>query len=171
MKKTLLCLPLCSFMLLACSNSQQSNSQQQESSAAVSTVVASQAIQSSASELVTTTASHVVATGDNAQTSLDWDGKYIAQLPCADCSGIATELTLYPDQRYEMSETYLGKDDKAFKTQGKFNFDKAGTVIQLDKTGADRQYFVAENALYALDSDGKKIEGSMAELYVLQKQN
>ena len=36
----------------------------------------------------------IVTTGDNSKTSVDWVGKYEGTLPCADCEGIKTTLTL-----------------------------------------------------------------------------
>ncbi len=36
------------------------------------------------------------------QNSLDWAGVYEGVLPCADCPGIQTRLTLSRDETYEL---------------------------------------------------------------------
>ena len=167
MKKTLLAISLSSLALIACSKSNQS------APAATAETPASEIVSSEAIAISQTTEiSENIATGDNAQTSLDWDGQYKAILPCADCEGIETIITLAPDQGYVISEKYLGTKDanKPIVSQGKFNFDKQGQIITLDKAGDARKYFVAENQLFALDIDGNKITGPSAELYVLKKQ-
>lgn len=70
-----------------------------------------------------------------------------------------------------MTETYLGKGDKnPFETRGTFTFDKDNTsVITLDDKGQNRKFFIGENTATALDMEGKKVEGSLAEHYVLKK--
>lgn len=167
MKKTLLAISLSSLALIACSKSNQSAPASTAETPA-SEVVASEAIAISQ----TTEMSENLSSGDNARTSLDWDGQYKALLPCADCEGIETIITLTPEQNYVISEKYLGAkgSDKPIVAQGKFNFDEQGLVITLDKAGDGRKYFIAENQLFALDSEGNKITGPTAELYVLKKQ-
>ncbi len=54
-----------------------------------------------------TAAQQPIVTGDNSQNSLDWNGTYEATLPCADCPGIKTILTLVADQTFTLSSTYL----------------------------------------------------------------
>lgn len=73
-------------------------------------------------------------------------GTYAGVLPCADCSGILTELRLYAEQpsgrpaHYELTETYLGsrEGDRSIGTTGRWTSvrgsasDKDATVIQID---------------------------------------
>jgi len=103
---------------------------------------------------------------------LDVDGQYKGTLPCADCEGIETTLTLHADKSYEISEKYLGgkAGDKPLISKGKFTFSANGNTITLDKADNERKYFVGENQLFALDTAGKKITGPMADLYILKKQ-
>ena len=53
-------------------------------------------------------------------TSVDWDGTYFGILPCADCNGIQTILTLNKNLTYEIQMKYLGKDEKVFESKGTF---------------------------------------------------
>lgn len=109
----------------------------------------------------------IIPVGDNSMTSLDWDGIYKGELPCADCEGIKTELTINSDKTYTLHETYLGKDNTPLETKGTFKWDNEGQRIQLSE---DRHlYFVGENTLTLLDSDGNRNTGELAELYVLKK--
>lgn len=119
---------------------------------------------------------HVVTTetfidsAHNARNSLDWDGTYKGVLPCADCSGIAVTLTLTHDGRYMLEETYQGKQEGTFKSEGRFRWDQRGSVVTLEGQSSQNQYFVGENVLMMLDLNGQKVTGSLAEFYKLRKQ-
>lgn len=152
MKKSIIAVSLASIFLVACSKADNKNNQEQTPTAA--------------SEAVAVDSAHT------AENSLDWNGTYKGVLPCADCEGIETELELNADKTYELKETYLGKGDgKAFESKGSFQFDANNTsVIELDKTGDNRKYFVAEGYLKALDMEGNEITGDLADKYELKKE-
>ncbi len=107
---------------------------------------------------------------DNSMTSLDWAGTYSGVVPCADCEGIETSITLNQDRTYVMKTRYLGEDAKAFERQGTFSWNEEGNKIQLSglADGPDR-YLVGENALIQLDKAGNRITGDLAPKYVLAK--
>jgi len=113
---------------------------------------------------------HQAASGHVSANSLDWQGRYSGVLPCADCPGIVTLLTLDLDQSYRLSKYYLGKDDKLFERRGVFIWEEKGSVIHLQNSpdGPDR-YQVGENILFQLDKQGKRISGDLAEDYILHK--
>jgi len=103
--------------------------------------------------------------------SLDWSGTYKGTLPCADCQGIATELTLNNNNTYILKTKYVGKDDTVQEERGSFAWNKEGNKIILANTkDQPRQYWVGENAITQLDLSGNKISGVLAEKYVLTKQ-
>lgn len=107
----------------------------------------------------------------NAKTSLDWNGTYQGVVPCADCEGIETSLTLNEDNTYILTKTYLGKDGEAFKEEGSFSWDQTGGVVILEGlTDTPNQFFVAENQIIMLDMNGERIDGDLADMYVLKKQ-
>ncbi|WP_027125584.1 copper resistance protein NlpE [Gelidibacter mesophilus] len=107
------------------------------------------------------------ATGDNSRTSLDWDGTYEGEVPCADCEGIKTIVIINSDKTYTIQETYLGKETTPIETKGTFEWDDQGQRILLSN---DRNpYFVGENTLTLLDSEGNKNNGDLQEFYVLKK--
>lgn len=111
-----------------------------------------------------------VSAGDNSRVSLDWEGTYRGVLPCADCEGIETEVTIRHDGWSHVRSTYLGRSDKAFSREGRFTWDADGRsiVISLDN-GTLFRYLVGENQLVMLDSEGRRIAGQLAERYTLRK--
>lgn len=111
-----------------------------------------------------------MATGDNSQNALDWQGTYQGTLPCADCYGIKMSLTLNRDNSYSMTEEYLGKSKKVFDRSGKFEWSDDGGSISIQD--GDSKYFfkVGENQLFKLSlEDRKVIEGKLADQYILHK--
>ncbi|NNP68821.1 copper resistance protein NlpE [Acinetobacter sp. Ac_5812] len=152
MKKSIIAISLASIFLVACNKAETPKTDEQAPPATSST--------------------EVVDSAHTAENSLDWNGTYKGVLPCADCEGIKTELELNLDKTYELKETYLGKGDgKAFESKGSFTFDSKNTsIIELDKAGDGRKYFVAEGYLKALDTEGKEITGELADKYELKKE-
>tara|TARA_Y100001956_G_scaffold15947_1_gene15359 strand:- start:781 stop:1278 length:498 start_codon:yes stop_codon:yes gene_type:complete len=105
-----------------------------------------------------------------ANNALDWNGTYFGTLPCADCEGIETQVTLNHDGSYSVNQTYLGKEDGVFQSHGQLSWNDKGTIITLENESGANQYFVGENVLFKLDMNGKRVEGDLAEHYQLQKQ-
>ena len=113
-----------------------------------------------------------LATGDNSRTSVDWDGTYFGVVPCADCPGIETRITLNKDETYHLSWKYQDKGDEVFQNSGKFQWDDSGgiiTLVGLDKALFPNLYRVGENRLFQLDKDGNRITGDLATNYILNK--
>ncbi|MGC1632333.1 MAG: copper resistance protein NlpE, partial [Gelidibacter sp.] len=108
--------------------------------------------------------------GDNSRTSLDWAGTYEGEVPCADCDGIKTVITINQDSTFTIKETYLGKEAKPYETKGTFKWDDKGQKLIFSDPNR-QSYFVGENTLTQLDSDGNKITGAMESLYILNKVN
>ena len=103
--------------------------------------------------------------------SLDWNGVYKRTVPCADCEGIATELTLNSDNTYTLKTKYLGKDSSVQEEKGNLSWNKEGNLITLaNLKGKPNQYWVGENGVTQLDLNGNKITGALAEKYGLTKQ-
>lgn len=104
----------------------------------------------------------------NAKNSLDYAGTYRGTLPTASGEGMEVTLIL-TDSTYSKSVSYVGKMGAAIVNQGKYVWAEDGTVVTLEGVDAPNQYFVGENVLFQLDTEGKKIEGELAELYQLKK--
>lgn len=101
----------------------------------------------------------------NSKNSLDWQGTYAGVLPCADCEGILTVITISNDRHYLMQTRYNGKSRQVFDTKGTLTWDSRGGIITLGET----KYKVGENKLIQLDRSGNLITGEIADKYVLSK--
>jgi heat shock protein HslJ len=88
------------------------------------------------------------------QNSLDWAGVYEGILPCADCPGMKTRLTLDRDGSYELSTRHLERPDEARAVRGRFAWNAGGNSITLDAPGDGRRFAVGEGRLSLLDRDG-----------------
>lgn len=109
----------------------------------------------------------------SARNSLSYYGVYEGTLPCADCEGIKTKLTLNKDNTYNYEQEYLTTKTKDTKSSftGKFVWDEKGEQIKLEgmEGNGSSNFFVAESKLLILDQEGNRIEGELAEHYVLNQ--
>ncbi|XID74158.1 copper resistance protein NlpE [Alkanindiges sp. WGS2144] len=156
MKKTILALSLSTFALVACSKPAPTTADTTSSTSTSETQAQ---------------AANTQAQVDSTTLASDWSGEYEGTLPCADCEGIKTQLEFHPNQAYELKEEYKGKGkDNEFKVNGNFTVDSANpSMITLDQAGDNRKFRKEGNNLYALDSNGKKVEGALASHYILTK--
>lgn len=105
------------------------------------------------------------------QSSASWAGRYRGILPCAPCEGIETTLQLNADGSYRLTETYQQRHPLTEEVSGHFTWRREGRVLQLDKTGGERLYQVDNGQVWALDVDGKQVEGELAANYILKRTN
>jgi copper homeostasis protein (lipoprotein) len=110
-------------------------------------------------------------TNENAKNSLDWPGNYRGMIPCADCEGIETTVSLNKNQDFQIRSIYLGKAIKPRMDKGKFTWNSDGNSITLTDSGGHvyAKYKVQENALIQLDMNGKKISGPLSSMFILTK--
>jgi heat shock protein HslJ len=88
----------------------------------------------------------------SSRNALDWAGVYEGVLPCADCPGIQTRLTLNRDETYELSTLYLERDNAARLVHGRFNWQPNGNAITLDDQRGGQQFMVGEGRLAILEA-------------------
>ena len=99
-------------------------------------------------------------------------------LPCNDCPGIRTSLTLFPDSlAYRMTENYSisGDNDSAKSRSGIFQIeyglgeDSLAVVVRIDPTSAQPGFFLllGDSALEKLDSTRNRQDSPLA--YRLRK--
>lgn len=106
----------------------------------------------------------------NARNSLDWIGEYHGTLPCADCEGIHTTVTLNADGSFHIREEYLKNPKIVIENSGIFEWDDNGMEIELDgDNDFDRDFKVIEGGLIQLDLQGNVITGELANQYKLIK--
>ncbi|WP_154103608.1 copper resistance protein NlpE [Eikenella corrodens] len=104
-----------------------------------------------------------------AQPAAQWSGRYYGMLPCASCEGIETTLVLKDDGSYQLTETYKQRQPFTEETAGRFTWRKPQEIFQLDKAGGERLYQIGNGQIWALDANGKQVEGELANLYILKQ--
>jgi len=104
----------------------------------------------------------------SAKDTLDWAGRYTGTIPAADCPGINVDIILNTDYTYTLIYDYIDRDD-SFKKNGAFKFDKTGSIIILSDNSSLGYYKPGKDHLLQLDTEGKKITGNFADMYVLKK--
>ena len=106
----------------------------------------------------------------NSRNALDWTGTYSGTLPCADCEGIRTKISLRADGTFDRERLYLGKSNMPISDSGQFSWNDAGSVVTLAVSeDTSQMYQVGENQLFHLDHDGNRITGDLAAHYVLKQ--
>ena len=94
-------------------------------------------------------------------------GEFSGKLPCADCPGIETKLTLNEDGSLLLDETYLEKKDGQFNAKGSYEVSADGAFVTLKEEGNDkpRVFLVEEDAAYLVEKvgDAKKPEYKLAK--------
>ena len=94
-------------------------------------------------------------------------GEFSGKVPCADCPGIETKLTLNEDGSFLLDETYLEKKDGQFNAKGSYEVSEDGAFVTLKEEGNDkpRVFLVEEDAVYLVEKvgDAKKPEYKLAK--------
>jgi heat shock protein HslJ len=100
-----------------------------------------------------------------------WEGVYFGTLPCSDCDGIETIITLRANFTYSIETQYLGRSNEASRQNGTFSWNSLGTVIMFGNLNRSvpMNFLVLANGLKQLDAVGKPMKGGIAEDYVLKK--
>lgn len=113
---------------------------------------------------------HVTSSDSHSsKTSLDWVGIYEGILPCADCAGIKTTVTLNKDESIKVVSEYM-KRNKKLKDEGHFKWTADNNALYLDTKDKNRFFYkVGENKLIVLSEEGEEMKGLLANKYVLIK--
>ncbi|CAM3198885.1 copper resistance protein NlpE [Empedobacter stercoris] len=105
----------------------------------------------------------------NSKTSIDWVGTYEGVLPCADCPGIKTTVTLNKDETIKIVSDYM-KGNTTFEEQGQFEWTADNNAIFLDTKDKNRYFYkVGENKLIVLSQEGEELDEPLANNYILTK--
>jgi uncharacterized lipoprotein NlpE involved in copper resistance len=100
----------------------------------------------------------------------NFTGVYTGVLPCADCEGIETQLTLNENKTYSISRKYLGKeDDRPFVSNGRWEWMSNNAMKLNDPSGPPTLIYVMEGKVLMLDRSGNRVTGNLADKYYLFK--
>lgn len=98
-----------------------------------------------------------------------YDAQYQGTLPCADCEGVVTTLTLNPDGTFFMESEYLANKPVKFSQKGKYTEVEEG-VVELTLDNNDKVYYqIEEGEAIMLDQNRKAPTGALADHYVLKQ--
>lgn len=97
-------------------------------------------------------------------------GTYSGVIPCADCEGIKISLSLKDDNTFMMNSEYLGKEATDLQVVGSYQYDEPSNIITLENTSNGPTKFLLEDGKVSmLDQNSNKIEGDLADKYILTK--
>jgi uncharacterized lipoprotein NlpE involved in copper resistance len=99
---------------------------------------------------------------------------YFGVVPCADCEGIETTLTLKSDYRYQLHTIYQGRKSAGpgsneISSEGTWMLHGADTIHLRDVKDGPSMYIRTDSSLVQLDMKGNRIEGKLAAKYILKK--
>ena len=99
---------------------------------------------------------------------------YSGIVPCADCKGVETSITLSSDGTFSKHLLYMDRKSKGagsneFSTTGKWMLHGMDTVHLTDVKDEPSLYIRTDSSLIQLDLSGKRITGKLAGKYELKK--
>jgi uncharacterized lipoprotein NlpE involved in copper resistance len=99
---------------------------------------------------------------------------YFGILPCADCNGIETDISLKSDMTYSIHTIYQGRKSKGpgsneFNETGTWMQHGADTIHLANRKDAPSMFIRTDSSLVQLDMKGKMITGKLAGKYILKK--
>lgn len=94
---------------------------------------------------------------------------YTGTMPCPDCDGIETILTLNADEQrtFTLEEQYQGKESKVVESAGTWTL--ANDVVSLNAQTGVRKYQITSEGLVSLNDDGSQRDQESAKKYLLKK--
>jgi uncharacterized lipoprotein NlpE involved in copper resistance len=97
-------------------------------------------------------------------------GTYSGNLPCGDCEGIKTALSLKRDDTFVLNTEYLGKNTTDIQVVGTYSYDDQSNIITLENAADGPSKFLYENGgIWILDQNANRIEGEYSNRYLLTK--
>ncbi len=110
----------------------------------------------------------------NSKNSLDWEGSYSGVLPCDDCVGIDTFLTINRDNTYTVTQRFLdtvNNESDEIREEGIFYWNDEGSSITLESIQGEISTFrVGELFLTPLNKNGIEVRPEPGNNFKLLKQ-
>lgn len=109
----------------------------------------------------------------NHDKSLDFHGVFYGFIPCSDCNGIKTTLSLKQNNNYLLVTQPARESSREFYEKGKYSWDEKNHIVVLtprkDKSNT-RQFLIKdEGTIVQLNSDGTPMSEELAESYTLRR--
>ncbi len=103
--------------------------------------------------------------------SLDFHGIFYGYLPCQDCNGIKSTLSLKQNNNYLLVTQPAKESSREFYEKGKYTWnEEKHTVVLTSRNAANiRQYLIKdEGTLILLNADGTQMKGEDEDSYTLR---
>lgn len=95
-------------------------------------------------------------------------GTYSGIVPCADCEGINYQLTFGPDSSFTEKMVYIGKSVEPVEAKGTWRFKDSNVIVLNWQNGGSEQLEYSDGKMFMLDASGKKMEGPLADKFILK---
>jgi len=94
---------------------------------------------------------------------------YTGTMPCSDCDGIETMLTLNADEKrtFTLEEQYKGKRKDKVESNGTWTI--VGDIVILNRKSGIHKYQVTDDGLVSLNAEGSEIDSKSTKKYLLKK--
>ncbi|MDD1608688.1 MAG: copper resistance protein NlpE, partial [Methylococcaceae bacterium] len=104
--------------------------------------------------------------------SQDFHGVFYGFLPCNDCNGIKTTLSLKQKNNYLLVTQPARDSSREFYEKGKYSWNEENNTLILTprKESTPRQYLIKdEGTIIQLNSDGTQMSEELEESYTLRR--
>ncbi|MFI3119923.1 MAG: copper resistance protein NlpE [Methylococcaceae bacterium] len=105
--------------------------------------------------------------------SQDFHGVFYGFIPCNDCNGIKTTLSLKQNNNYLLVTQPAREASREFYEKGKYTWDDEKQAVVLTphkEEAAPRQYYIEnEGTLIQLNSDGGRMPRELTDSYTLRR--
>ncbi len=104
--------------------------------------------------------------------SLEFHGVFYGFLPCNDCNGIKTTLSLKQNNNYLLVTQPARESSREYYEKGKYSWNDENHTVVLTprKESGVRQYYIEdEGTLVQLSSGGVRMTGDEADRYILRR--
>lgn len=105
--------------------------------------------------------------------ALEFRGVFYGYVPCNDCDGIKTTLSLKQNNNYLLVTQPAKESSREFYEKGKYSWDDKTQLVTLTPrkggTSTHRYHIEDEGTLIRLNEDGTKMMGDLADRYALRR--
>ncbi|WP_291855787.1 META domain-containing protein [Marinilabilia sp.] len=115
------------------------------------------------------TSGKVTSTNESEQIEEDMTGVYTGLLPCIDCPGIETTITVNPDNSYEISQVYTEKDSVPFISSGLIKKSEKENIWVFKSRYNETFYQFEDSVLRMLNNNQQEVDELLEQHYILKK--
>ncbi len=104
--------------------------------------------------------------------SLEFHGIYYGYLPCSDCNGMKTTLSLKQNNNYLLVTQPAKESSREFYEKGKYSWDSEKKIVVLtprNESSARKYKIENDETLIQLSGDGSQMPGNEVDRYTLRR--